>query len=92
MNKKSQFDLGTINRPVRPNNRVQVERLWDIMLDHVVEDQEFKAKLFGFHSVMSDGTEIHYTGYAVSSGQDIIEMSCGSTFGYVLMPTIKYGD
>ena len=54
------------------------------MLGQVVEDQEFKAKLFGFHSVMSDGTEIHYIGYAVSSGQDIIEISCGSTFGYVL--------
>lgn len=54
------------------------------MLGQVVEDQHFKAKLFGFHPVTNDGTEIHYTGYAVTSGQDIIEITCGSTFDYVL--------
>lgn len=50
----------------------------------MLEDQDFKAKLFGFHSVMSTGTKFHYIGYVGSSGQDIIEITCDSTLGYIL--------
>lgn len=54
------------------------------MLDQMLEEQDVKAKLFGFHSVMSDGTKIHYIGYLVTPGQGIIEITGGSTCGHIL--------